>query len=108
MADRLKGKNAVVTGAASGLGRAVTLTFLREGANVMGADINETRLREVEAGAATTPIRTSGRISPWVSRRIWPMWRCSWLVTNPILCTPRSCSPTAGFHSERRRTGHMP
>lgn len=49
MADRLIGKYAVVTGAASGLGKAVALAYLKEGAKVMGADINEARLKEVEA-----------------------------------------------------------
>lgn len=49
MANRLNGKCAVVTGAASGLGKAVALAYLKEGAKVMGADINEDRLKEVEA-----------------------------------------------------------
>lgn len=49
MADRLNGKYAVVTGAGSGLGKAVTLAFLKEGAKVMGADINVDSLKEVEA-----------------------------------------------------------
>lgn len=49
MADRLKGKCALVTGAASGLGKAVALAYLKEGAKVLGADINEARLKETEA-----------------------------------------------------------
>lgn len=49
MANRMAGKTAVVTGAASGLGKQVALAYLQEGANVMGADINEARLKEVEA-----------------------------------------------------------
>ena len=52
MAERLSGKCAVVTGAASGLGKEVVLAYLREGAKVLGADINEARLKEVEAEAA--------------------------------------------------------
>lgn len=44
---RLKDKVAIVTGAASGIGRATALTFAREGARVVAADINE-------AGAAAT------------------------------------------------------
>ncbi len=47
------GKRAVVTGAASGIGQAVALRLLREGASVVGADRNEAGLaRVVEAGAA--------------------------------------------------------
>jgi 3-oxoacyl-[acyl-carrier protein] reductase len=37
----LSGKIAIVTGAASGLGRAVALRFAREGASVVAADTNE-------------------------------------------------------------------
>ena len=52
MADRLKGKCAIVTGAASGLGKAVAMAYLKEGAKVMGADLNETRLKELETEVA--------------------------------------------------------
>jgi len=44
---RLLGKSAIVTGAASGIGRATALKFAREGARVICADKNE-------AGAGTT------------------------------------------------------
>lgn len=37
---RLTGKSALVTGAASGIGKAVVAAFLREGANVIGADLS--------------------------------------------------------------------
>ena len=45
--DYFHGKTIVITGAASGIGRATALIFAREGANVVCADINE-------AGAKTT------------------------------------------------------
>jgi NAD(P)-dependent dehydrogenase (short-subunit alcohol dehydrogenase family) len=40
MAIRLKGKNAIVTGAGSGMGRAIAEAFAREGAMVLCADIS--------------------------------------------------------------------
>jgi len=38
---RLKDKVAIITGAANGLGRATALTFAREGAKIVVADVNE-------------------------------------------------------------------
>ena len=37
---KLQGKSAIVTGAASGIGKEIALTFAREGANVAIADLN--------------------------------------------------------------------
>lgn len=42
--SRLAGKTALVTGAASGIGRAITLAFLSEGAQVVALDIDRERL----------------------------------------------------------------
>ena len=41
-----QGKTIVITGAASGIGRATALIFAREGANVVCADINESGVKE--------------------------------------------------------------
>lgn len=48
MAQRLKSKNAIITGAGSGIGRAAAILFTREGANLVLADINEDNLQQVE------------------------------------------------------------
>ena len=52
MANRLLGKSAVVTGAASGMGKAIALAYLQEGANVAATDMNVERLKELEQEVA--------------------------------------------------------
>jgi NADP-dependent 3-hydroxy acid dehydrogenase YdfG len=47
--DQLSGKTAVVTGAASGMGRSFALRFARAQMNVVLADVDMVRLAEVEA-----------------------------------------------------------
>jgi NAD(P)-dependent dehydrogenase (short-subunit alcohol dehydrogenase family) len=44
MADRLKNKIALITGAASGIGQATVMRFLAEGAQVVAVDVNPTAL----------------------------------------------------------------
>ena len=44
-ADRLAGKVAIVTGAGSGIGRAIALRLIEEGAEVVAADVDEVGLR---------------------------------------------------------------
>ncbi len=44
--DRLKGKTALITGGGAGLGRAMALRFVEEGANVVIGDVSEDGLRE--------------------------------------------------------------
>jgi 3-oxoacyl-[acyl-carrier protein] reductase len=52
--DYFAGKTIIITGAASGIGRATALIFAREGANVVCADVNE-------AGARKTADEVNGK-----------------------------------------------
>ena len=56
---KLKGKAAVVTGAASGFGRAIAEHFVREGARVVVADLNGEGAEAVcnETGESAVPLR---------------------------------------------------
>src|SRR5579884_1463161 len=40
MVDRLKGKVALITGAGSGIGRAMAMLFANEGASIVAGDVN--------------------------------------------------------------------
>ena len=50
-----QGKNVLVTGAASGIGRATAIKFAAEGANVTIGDVNEAGLNETAAMMAGSP-----------------------------------------------------
>jgi NAD(P)-dependent dehydrogenase (short-subunit alcohol dehydrogenase family) len=58
---RLQGKNALVTGAGSGIGKAIATTFAREGARVMASDLNEDTAKSVAA-----QIEDSGGEAKWI------------------------------------------
>jgi NAD(P)-dependent dehydrogenase (short-subunit alcohol dehydrogenase family) len=51
MSNRLEGKTALVTGAASGIGQAVAARFVNEGAVVYFADVNEAGIADAVAAA---------------------------------------------------------
>ena len=53
----LRGKTAVVTGGASGIGRALILRFAREGANVVVADLDEPGMAAVAGEAQALGVK---------------------------------------------------
>jgi len=46
--DRLKGKKAICTAAAQGIGRSVAEAFIREGATVIATDLNDSKLADLK------------------------------------------------------------
>ncbi len=53
----LKGRVAIVTGAGSGIGLAITWRFVEEGARVVGADVVDSHLDELKRNHEVTPVR---------------------------------------------------
>jgi 2-keto-3-deoxy-L-fuconate dehydrogenase len=76
MTDRLKGKRALVTAAAAGIGRACALAFAREGAYVIATDIDENGLATLKAEGVQEATRLDVRDSAAVlalAQRIDPV-----------------------------------
>jgi len=72
MSDRLKGKRAVVTAAAAGIGRACAATFAREGANVIATDIDDkgltTLAKEGVAETVRLDVRNTADVNAFAKR----------------------------------------
>jgi NAD(P)-dependent dehydrogenase (short-subunit alcohol dehydrogenase family) len=69
--DEISGQTVVITGAASGIGRAIALGFLRDGARVVGCDIREEGLAPLaEQGAITqrTDVRSREEVRALIDR----------------------------------------
>jgi 3-oxoacyl-ACP reductase-like protein len=89
---RFDGKVALITGAASGIGRAITLRLSAEGASVLAADIDRT-------GLAETASKAPGRVIPHDVD-----------VGDPEACGGRGlvCGGVQPARRARKRGGHLP
>ena len=70
---KLKDKVAVITGAARGIGKAIAERYVKEGAKVVVADLNETGRERRRVGARTNAHRRSSSTSP-IRPRSTPWW----------------------------------
>ena len=104
---RLKGKVAVVTGAASGIGRATVARFIEEGARVVASDINQSALEslaeELDAGrdaleTATGDVSCRADAERIVQSAVERGGRLDILV-NSAGITPRTVDPAANFEA---------
>lgn len=59
--DRLKDKVAIVTGAADGIGLAISKAFANEGAKVVMCDINSEKCKEEADNLVSKGLTTYGR-----------------------------------------------
>ena len=89
--DYFAGKTVLITGAASGIGRATALIFAREGANVVCADINEDGVKETaeqvnaigsQALALTIDVTRRGAVDDMVQLAIDGFGRINFLFNS--------------------------
>ncbi len=85
---RLKGKTAIVTGAAQGFGYAIAETYLREGARVCLMDINGDKAKEAakalgrKAFAVTCDVSKSASVTKAFAKAVEKLGRLDILVNN--------------------------
>src|SRR5215207_7427077 len=103
----LEGKTAIVTGASSGIGRAIALRFAREGAAIVVADTVETPIEggrttldliEVEGGRAlhvTTDISDWDSVDRLVEATVGQFGRLDILVNNAAIYTTTNLLETS-------------
>ena len=58
----IRGKQALITGAASGIGKAIAIALAREGADLYLIDVDEAGLNEVVAEVTSLKVKALGRV----------------------------------------------
>src|SRR5205823_8311649 len=96
--DYFAGKTILITGAASGIGRATALIFAREGANVVCADINEHGARDTAAAvnaagsqalAVKSDVTSREEVDDMVARTVAAFGGVHFLFNSPGAAIPR-------------------
>jgi NAD(P)-dependent dehydrogenase (short-subunit alcohol dehydrogenase family) len=101
MNQDLQGKTALVTGAASGIGRAVALLYGQYGANIMVSDIDETQGQQVVA-----ELRAGGTNAQFYKADVGDPAQCQQLVQETVRAFGRldiACN-NAGIGGEQNKT----
>ena len=105
MIERLKDKVALITGAASGIGRATVLRFVEEGARVVACDIDQPALQTLAAALRDRPgqimtivgdVTRRAEVEAAVQGTLAQFGRLDILV-NSAGITPRTVNPEADF-----------
>src|ERR671925_2211633 len=108
MARRVEGKVALVTGGATGMGRATALTFAREGAKLVIADMNEEGGHQTvhmiteqggEAIFVKTDVTQATAVEALISKTVETYGRLDCAHNNAGV-TQRAYPPTAEFPEE--------
>jgi len=108
MAGRVEGKVALVTGGASGIGRATALTFAREGAKLVIADMNEDGGQQTvhmitenggEATFVQVDVTSASAVEALISKTVETYGRLDCAHNNAGV-TQRAYPPTAEFPEE--------
>jgi NAD(P)-dependent dehydrogenase (short-subunit alcohol dehydrogenase family) len=110
MAGRVEGKVALITGGASGIGRATALTFAREGAKLIVADTNEeggqhtVQMIREHGGEATfvhVDVSKAPAVEAMINRTVETYGRLDCAHNNAGIPSGRQGGPTHEYSEER-------